>query len=122
MAANPERLAMTSPPSSSQRNSSRSFGAWLLLAAILVAVPQGAFGQQSDAGEDAAALVSFLGFTAGGVSSLAESPKVKELSVPQKARQASFAGFVRLPAGPGRAFPDPDTPVSYTHLTLPTKA
>ena len=76
----------------------------------LVMVPRIALPQQ-DAGEGR--ILDFLGFSPDAAASLDTKPKVIELEVPNRSRQASFAGMVRLPGSGSELFPGPDSPPPF---------
>ena len=85
----------------------------LMLLAIVAMLPLTALPQEGTEGAGVPGLLDFLGFTPGAVVSLAEKPKVVELEVRDKSRQASFAGFVRLPGTEQKLFQDPASPPPF---------
>ncbi|MCS5637257.1 MAG: hypothetical protein NZ990_12120 [Myxococcota bacterium] len=99
--------------SRAQRGAARRLGAALLILPALVIVPRSALPQQ-DAGEDRMlGLLSFLGFSPGAATALDAKPKVVELEVLNKSRQASFAGMVRLPDADAGLFRESDSPPPF---------
>jgi len=116
----PEHQAMTSDRTNNRHTEIRKacrLAPALTLLGIVAMLPLAALPQQDSAGAGIRGLLDFLGFNPGTVASMAAKPKVVELEVRDKSRQASFAGLVRLPDSAEKFFQDPTSPPPFIKPT-----